>query len=117
MEGLIGIGAVILGILLRFGIPVLCTALLIWLLRKLDQRWQREGTAYQSKTGLKELPIFGDLRCWVTNDCTPEQRERCPAVIEAVRPCWQVYRDGDGVLKERCLDCEVFKNAPIPVPA
>ena len=49
MEGLIGIGAVILGILLRFGIPVLCTALLIWLLRKLDQRWQREGTRWSSR--------------------------------------------------------------------
>jgi len=114
MEGLVSGGAVILGLLLRFGLPILMTVLFIWFLRRLDERWQREGTQSEAvRPG--QIPMFGDLRCWILNDCTPEQRQRCPAFIEAIRPCWQVHRHGNGNLKEGCLGCELFKGAPIPL--
>jgi hypothetical protein len=116
MEGLIGTGAVILGLLLRFGIPILVTGFFIWVLRRLDERWQREGTKLEAADPI-ESPLFSNLRCWILNDCTPEQRERCPAFIEAVRPCWQVHRNGNGDMKDKCIDCEIFQTAPIPVPA
>lgn len=116
MEGLIGTGAVILGLLLRFGIPILVTAFFIWLLRRMDERWQREGRQTEVP-GTQEHPLFSNLRCWILHDCTPEQRERCPAFLEAVRPCWQVHRNGNGGMKEECFDCEIFQSAPILVPA
>jgi hypothetical protein len=116
MDGLVGTGAVVLGLLVRFGLPVLGTGLLIWFLRKLDERWQREAAGVQSVES-EESQIFSTLRCWIFNDCTPEQRERCPAFIEAMRPCWQVHRNGDGSMKSECIDCELFKQAPIPIPA
>ncbi len=115
MQGWIETGAVILGILLRFGIPILITALIVTLLRRLDERWQREG-ALPVEEQPHERPLFSTLRCWIINDCTPEQKEQCPAFLEAVRPCWQVYRE-NGTVQERCLGCEVFQSAPIPVPA
>jgi len=114
MEGFISGGAVILGFLLRFGLPILATALFVWFLRRLDERWQQEGA--QGKAARpSENPLFSELRCWILNDCTPEQRERCPAFIEAIRPCWQVHRHGSGSLKEDCLVCELFEGAPIPL--
>jgi hypothetical protein len=35
--------AVVLGLLIRFGIPLLLTVLAAWGLRRLDQHWQRES--------------------------------------------------------------------------
>jgi len=114
MEGLFGTGAVVLGLLLRFGIPILVTAFFIWLLRRLDERWQREANQLEA-VNMEEHSLFSNLRCWILNDCTPEQRERCPAFIEAVRPCWQVHRNGNGGMKDECIGCEIFQAAPIPV--
>ncbi|TFH33868.1 MAG: hypothetical protein E4G99_10680 [Anaerolineales bacterium] len=116
MEGLMGTGAVILGVLLRFGIPVLVTAGFVYFLRRLDERWQREGTQREAVRP-DEIRIFSELRCWILNDCTAEQRQRCPAFIEAIRPCWQVHRNGNGSMKEDCLGCEIFKGARVPVQA
>jgi hypothetical protein len=116
MEGLIAAGTFLLGLLLRFGIPILVTVLIVQLLRRLDERWQHEG-AQGKAAGPGEFSMFSELRCWILNDCTPEQRQRCPAFIEAIRPCWQVHRHGNGILKEGCLDCELFRGAPIPMQA
>jgi hypothetical protein len=30
------------------------------------------------------------------------------------KPCWQIHRLSNGYLREACLDCEVFINAPAP---
>jgi hypothetical protein len=114
MQAVIEVGTVILGLVLRFGVPILVTALAIWFLRRLDERWQREAKGEVPVR--QELPLFSTLRGWVFNDCTPEQREKCPAFIEALRPCWQVHRNGDGSLKRECLGCEIFKQAPVPIP-
>lgn len=115
MEGLLETGAVVLGFLLRLGIPILVTLLVVRFLRRLDERWQREGSV-EAKAASREVPLFDTLRCWVTNDCSPEQKKTCPAFLEAVRPCWQVYRV-NGSMKKECLECEVFQQAPVPVPA
>jgi uncharacterized SAM-binding protein YcdF (DUF218 family) len=115
MQGLVGTGAVVLGLLLRFGIPILATALLVWFLRRLDERWQREAEQPQ-QVEPEAIPLFSTLRCWILNDCIPGERDRCPAFIEAIRPCWQVHRNNGG-MKDECLDCEIFTHAPIPIPA
>jgi hypothetical protein len=41
----------------------------------------------------------------------------CRAFANQDRPCWQVYRQADGHLQERCLGCQVFRRSPVPIPA
>ena len=99
--------------LLRFGLPVLGTTLVIWLFRRLDARWQAEAREYKKHTGLESLvPV---VRCWILNDCPEERRQNCPAYQNQDKPCWQHFRAVDGALKQSCLECRVFRAAPAPV--
>jgi hypothetical protein len=34
---------------------------------------------------------------------------------QSEQPCSQAFREENGYLKERCLGCDVFQKAPIPV--
>ena len=46
----------VFGLLLRIGIPVAVTALVFFLLRRLDERWQKEAQA---------IPVISSQRpCW-----------------------------------------------------
>ncbi|MGD2156300.1 MAG: hypothetical protein PVG32_05465 [Anaerolineales bacterium] len=100
--------------LFRFGLPVGLTLLVCWLFRKLDARWQAEAAEYQKQVGAKKA-LFPALRCWLKNECPPEQRERCLAYQNQDIPCWQHFRASDGQLKEDCIGCDVFRGAPAPV--
>lgn len=92
------------GLFVRLAIPVAATIVLIYLLRKLDARWQSEA----------QLPIpLEKPRCWEIKGCSPEEMKKCKAGQSSL-PCWQVYRLPNGYLQEECLSCEVFTNAPIP---
>lgn len=106
---------VIAGFLLRFGIPIGITALLVYVLRRLDQKWQRE-VELAAQPELVQVSLFDKIRCWATNECSREIRDTCPAFIESGRPCWQVHRDVSGEMQSKCLDCPVFQAAPIPRP-
>jgi len=100
--------AVVIGLALRFAIPIVITALAVAFLRKLDARWQAEG----ENTSLDmEAP-----KCWEVKNCTPEERAKCEAAHSNM-PCWQAKRLPNGYLREECLDCEVFYKAPAPVHA
>ena len=105
----------IAGFLLRFGIPIGITALLVYALRRLDQKWQRE-VELAAQPELVQVSLFDKIRCWATNECSQEIRETCPAFIESGRPCWQVHRDVSGEMQPKCLECPVFQAAPIPRP-
>ena len=37
------------------------------------------------------------------------------AGYQSEQPCWQAFREENGYLQERCLGCDVFQQAPIPV--
>jgi hypothetical protein len=105
----------IAGFLLRFGIPIGITALLVYALSRLDQKWQNEvELAAQSEP--VQVSLYDQIRCWATKECSREDRATCPAFLEKGRPCWQVHRDKSGVMKDECLDCPVFEGAPIPRP-
>jgi hypothetical protein len=98
--------AFIIGLLLRVGIPVLVTAMVFFLLRRLDQRWQKEAQA---------IPVITSQRpCWKMKDCSEEKRKTCPAFAQTDVPCWQLFRTKNGLLKEDCLGCDVFRLAPTP---
>jgi hypothetical protein len=96
----------VLGLLLRIGIPVGVTTLVFFLLRRLDNRWQKEAQV---------LPVVSIQRpCWKIKGCSEEKRKNCPATAQPDIPCWQVFRTKKG-LREECLGCEVFSLAPLPV--
>lgn len=110
-----GVGLVILGIVVRLGIPVGITVLLIRWLRQLDARWQteaRQGAQVQSNRVQAR-----NTGCWDVNRCTSEQKAKCPAYARQETPCWQVFRQSNGVLRENCIGCNVFKEAPLPARA
>ena len=111
MDSLDTLMVLVLGILVRFAIPIGVTAVLVWLFRKLDQRWQAEAEL----TTERVLPK--NPGCWKINKCSAEDRAKCRAYKNPDKPCWQVFRDSEGLLQERCLGCDVFRKAPIPVLA
>ena len=96
-----------LGVLLRLGIPIGVTAFLLFLLHRLDKRWQKEALA---------LPVVpAGIPCWEIKGCPEENKTNCPAAAQSKTPCWQVFRTRDGVMKEACLGCDVFRRAPVLV--
>ncbi|HKZ70327.1 MAG TPA: hypothetical protein VJ020_09625 [Anaerolineales bacterium] len=108
------ITTIALGLLLRFGIPLAVTGLLVWWLRRVDLQWQAKAEdAYRA-------PLNAALAwppCWEVRNCPPELREKCAAYLQSGLPCWQVMRKTTGRLPERCFDCLVFRNAPVARPA
>ena len=96
------------GTLLRIGLPLVVTILVIALLRRLDRHWQKQSLA---------LPVVaaGTQRCWEIKGCSEEKRKNCAAAARPDVPCWQVFRSKNGTLRENCLGCDVFRQAPVPV--
>jgi hypothetical protein len=97
----------VLGILLRIGLPLASTAVLFFLLRRLDERWRKEARVFPVAVPGKP--------CWEIKGCSKAKIDNCPAAAQPKVPCWQVFRSKNGVLKETCLGCEVFRQAPVPV--
>ena len=108
METLTAILAVITGFALRLAIPIAITAIAIFSLKRLDHRWQAEA-----ETQLPQ-PAVEKPKCWEIHGCSAEMRASC-AGYQSEQPCWQAYRNNNGYLQERCLGCDVFKEAPVPV--
>ena len=105
METVTSLLAILAGLLVRLAIPIAGTLLLVYLLRKLDAHWQAE--AERIPTAMEKI------ECWKIKSCSEEQRKNCVAPSSSL-PCWQVYRQPNGYLHEKCISCEVFINAPVP---
>ncbi|MBN2115347.1 MAG: hypothetical protein JW730_02180 [Anaerolineales bacterium] len=105
MEAITSFLAILTGLLVRLAIPIAGTIILIYFLRRLDAHWQAEA----------ELPLPAQkVECWkIKKGCLPAQKENCIAASSPL-PCWQVFRQPNGYLREECLSCEVFINAPTP---
>ncbi|MGE5250082.1 MAG: hypothetical protein ACM3QS_07680 [Bacteroidota bacterium] len=97
------------GLFVRLALPIALTILVIVILRRLDARWQLEAEQSTSSA-------VAEIKCWEMKHCTPEQREAC-LVPDSGQPCWQERRLKNGYLREECLSCEVFEQAPVPAPA
>jgi hypothetical protein len=95
----------LVGLLLRLAIPITATLLVIYVLRRLDKRWQAEAELQPVKVEKPE--------CWKVKGCPPEQVKNCAAARSPL-PCWQFKRLPNGYLSEDCLSCPVFTEAPAP---
>ncbi len=103
----------LLGLIARLGIPVALTVLLARWLARLDARWQEEA-----RRGVQPLPganLIRNTGCWDVKHCAPEQKAKCLAFARQEIPCWQVFRQKNGALREGCTGCVVFVKAPVPV--
>jgi hypothetical protein len=105
METMMSLLALIVGLLLRLAIPIAITAMLIFFLRKLDAHWQADAQLPQ--------PTMPDIECWKIKGCPPQLRNNCVA-YQSTLPCWQAKRLPNGYLREECLSCEIFTEAPMP---
>ncbi len=111
MEWFSTLTSLIIGFVLRFGIPIAVTAVVIILLRRLDERWQAEAKA-ESQAALVPSCVNGKY-CWEIKGCTEADRAKC-VTSASQQPCWQARRLPNGHLSEGCLGCEVFLKAPVP---
>lgn len=109
MEWLPTTYALILGILLRLALPILATVLIVFLLKRVDERWKRDADVGA------QIVKPGNVGCWDVNNCPEENRAACKAYQNTDMPCWQVFRRDDGRLQERCIGCDVFRHAPVPI--
>ena len=99
----------IVGLLLRIGLPIALTALVVLLLQRLDANWQSEAL-------MPEVLAPTGTPCWEHKNCSPEKRAKCKAYQNSEIPCWQQFRKVDGTLREGCIGCDVFRKAPVPAP-
>jgi hypothetical protein len=105
METLVSFLYIIVGLLLRLAIPILGTILLVYFLRKLDARWQAEAELH--------LEAMEKSECWKIKGLPSQQAENSEASKSKV-PCWQVNRLPNGYLRDECLSCQIFTEAPAP---
>ena len=97
--------ALLAGVGLRLLIPIALTVVVVYFLRRLDARWQ--ATA-------KRVPATPKPECWKIKGCPEEKYKNCRGA-QAAEPCWQVFRSQNGYMKEECLGCDVFRQAPVPI--
>ena len=96
---------IIAGLFLRLALPIGGTVILVYFLRKLDVYWQAEAT---------RTPLAVEkVECWKIKGCSKEQAAHCIGATSLL-PCWQVHRQPNGYLQEKCISCEVFLDAPVP---
>jgi len=113
METWVGLLLAIGWFLLRFGVPILGTALIVLFFKWLDKHWQRESLDRRISMGAQAmLPI---VQCWSINNFPEEKCQNCVAYQDQSIACWQHFRAVDGSLKEDCLSCKVFLGVPAPV--
>lgn len=102
--------------LLRLGLPIMATVGLAWWLKRMDNRWQAEARAQYIARHWGETDAAGRtvrveppaMPCWITRNCTEEQRAACAAHGQSSLPCWVVRLRREGKLPHTCLTCELF---------
>lgn len=105
---------VIVGTVLRLGVPILLTIALVYLLSRLDKSWQSQALRDGAVSPAAQVQNSG---CWDVKNCSKEQRQHCGAYAHPETPCWQYFRSSSGDLRESCLGCDIFRKAPVPVAA
>jgi hypothetical protein len=98
------IGMYLVGLFLRFGIPLGLTIILAWILKNLDLQWleEREREPIESR-----IEDEGQSQgCWVLQNFSHE----VSAINGHQDACWKVRMRIEGKLPDECLDCAYFKD-------
>ena len=116
MEEIWVIGSVILGFVLRIGVPLLITILIGRGLRKLDAKWKEDG----QKVRIQDLSIsdrtIDRMTCWEFFDCSEEKRKNCKMYDQTGVLCWEICQK-IGEEPSECLACkykEVMEKEIVP---
>jgi hypothetical protein len=109
MEGLAVFGGIVLGFILRIGLPIALTFLLGWFLRKLDAKWREEGIDHVAEAVSRAeqdlyFTLWSSAPCWEQNECPPEERIKCKAYQDSNQPCWETFKT-NGSLSKSCASC------------
>jgi hypothetical protein len=116
MDWITEFSAVIVGFAIRFGIPLALTLLVVFGLKRLDERWRKSALENRNRLAVTGLAPR-NIGCWLINNCSAESKANCKAYAHPEMPCWQAYRDEQGNLRESCRGCQVYIEAPIPTTA
>jgi hypothetical protein len=107
--------------LLRLGVPLLITMLIVWGLKSLDGRWQAEAEARQASAivsagemqpAVFKAPQAAQSPCWKLRNCSEARRTGCVACKEPSLPCWMARLRADGRLPSACYGCALFRLRP-----
>ncbi|NCF68199.1 MAG: hypothetical protein GWP61_19725 [Chloroflexi bacterium] len=103
----IEVAAILIGILIRFAIPIALTALIALFLKWLDRRWQAEAEADAAESAQRAASVAQERQpCWEIHNCPPKMRKDCKAYLQPDTPCWEIFRT-NGQLKPACKTCKV----------
>jgi len=100
------VAAVLLGFVLRLGVPILLTVVVAIFLKKLDKRWQEQAEAERAEVQALTSNAGKRIPCWELHNCPPGMRKNCRAFAHPETPCWELFRT-DGQLKPACKNCKV----------
>lgn len=107
--------------LLRIGVPLAVTALIVWGLKSLDARWQAEAEARQASAVVSagralpaayKAPQAAQTPCWSLRNCAESRQAGCAACKEPGLPCWMARLRADGRLPSGCYGCALFRLRP-----
>lgn len=54
--------------------------------------------------------IYSMIPCWKFINCTPDQREKCPAYNSHSQPCWTFKHNGNACFRNDCKLCPVYRD-------
>lgn len=103
MTDLLPVFYLIIGVILRFAIPIGITFLLGMYLKRLDQRWQAEAREVQATLKLGRRPVSVQP-CWEVKNCKPSAQAKCPAYASPDILCWEVFA-ANGAIRSICQNC------------
>ena len=103
----IEIAAVLIGLLLRLGIPIALTFLLAMFLKWLDKKWQADAEKEKAETIVLAQNGKDRRPCWEIHNCPQNLKKNCKAYANPATPCWEVFRT-NGSLKPACRTCKAL---------
>jgi hypothetical protein len=119
MEALSGTWSVIAMFILRLGVPLVVMAVVVYLFRRLDAKWQSEAWERWHADLVQEQEGAGaswlarlTKPCWQEHGCAESAYRKCPAYTKSNLPCWMARRLAEGSLPTKCYNCERFAMAP-----
>jgi MerR family transcriptional regulator/heat shock protein HspR len=53
--------------------------------------------------------VFALIPCWVSRQCSEEEREKCNAYKSDEYPCWVASEKGTACMNTDCRECDVYR--------